>query len=100
MTRKVSAVGFGSTLLIGAVVLAVVGYQSVMGVNSAILQAVLKAPKASGYDQLLMDWDDMLLPLLLILAAPVAVLVVASIMAFRGDLNICLLYTSPSPRDS
>ena len=65
MTRKVSAVGFGSTLLIGAVVLAVVGYQSVMGVNSAILQAVLKAPKASGYDQLL----------------------------------ICLLYTSPSPRD-
>ncbi|HDS1721674.1 hypothetical protein NPS53_09190 [Pseudomonas putida] len=88
MTRKVNAVAFGSTLLIGAFVLAVVGYQSVMGVNRAILKAFLKAPKAGGYDLLLAEWGDMLVPLVLCLAAPIAALVVGSIMAFRGDLSI------------
>ena len=98
MTRKVNAVAFGSTLLIGAFVLAVVGYQSVMGVNSAILKAFLKAPEAGGYDQLLVEWGDLLLPLVLCLSAPIAVLVVGSIMAFRGDLSIS--YRAPHQKVS
>lgn len=88
MTKTVSALTLGATLFVSTVVLAVIGLRSVTNVNNAILQAALKAPESPAYDSLIVNWGNLIVPLLFCLITPTVVFLVGSIMAFRGDLTI------------
>lgn len=88
MTKTVSAISLGSALLVATVVLAVIGLQSVTGVQSAILKAALNAPESPAIDALLVNWPNLVLPVAICIATPIAIFLIGSIMAFRGDLKI------------
>lgn len=94
MSRNVSPVALGSSLLLATVVLAIAGYISLMGVNNSIMHAVMRAPDDHGYDQLLLDWSNLILPLLFCLVGPIVVFLFGSMMAYRGDLKIS--YRAPN----
>lgn len=88
MTRNVSAVALGATMLVTTVVLAVVGVRSVTNITNAILQASLKTPDSPAFDALISNFGSLIIPLLFCLATPIALFLMGSIMAFRGELTI------------
>lgn len=88
MTKTVSAVTLGAALLTATLTLAVIGLRSVTGVQSAILKAALKAPDSPAIDSLLVSWPNLIMPLAFCIATPIAIFLIGSIMAFRGDLKI------------
>lgn len=88
MTKTVSAIALGAALLVATLILAVIGLQSVTGMQSAILKAALKAPASPAIDALLVSWPNLVTPLAFCIATPIAILLIGSIMAFRGDLKI------------
>lgn len=88
MTKTVSNIALGAALLATTLVLAVLGLRSVTGVQSAITKAFLNAPESPAIDTLLVSWPNLVAPLVFCIAVPIAVLLVGSIMAFRGDLKI------------
>nr|WP_192963458.1 hypothetical protein [Pseudomonas fluorescens]CEK42293.1 hypothetical protein PQBR57_0340 [Pseudomonas fluorescens SBW25] len=88
MTKTVSAIALGASLLAATLIFAVIGLQSVTGMQSAILKAALKAPDSPAIDALLVNWPNLVTPLAFCIATPLAILLIGSIMAFRGDLKV------------
>lgn len=85
---RVSAVVLGGALLTLTLILGAVGLRSITSVQHAILQAVLKAPESPYLDKLITSWSDLAVPLSFCLAAPAGLFLIASIMAFRGELTV------------
>lgn len=85
---RVSAVVLGIALFTLTLILGVVGVRSVTSVQHAILQAVLKAPESPHLDKLIMSWPNLVMPMVFCVAVPTGLFLIASIMAFRGDLVI------------
>lgn len=85
---RVSAVVLGIVLFMLTLILGVVGVRSVSSVQHAILQAAVKAPESPHLDHLITSWPNLVMPIVFCVAVPTGLFLIASIMAFRGDLAI------------